>query len=251
MRTLERRGVGFAIGTARVPIVPAAALLDLGVGRADTRPDAAAGARAVEAAASGPMQQGTVGAGTGATVGKMGGPQLAVKGGIGSASALLPDGHLLGALVAVNAVGDIYDEETGRMVAGARSPSGTGWLANDLTAGPAGASAPPAPGANTTLAVIAIDAPFAKAELAKLAQMAHDGLARAIRPAHTPLDGDVVFALSTARDMPTPDAGWPVALALAGAVAAQTLSHAVVNAVRAATSLHGVPAVRDLPFGGY
>jgi len=251
MRTLEQRGVGFATGTARVPIVPAAALLDLGVGRADTRPDGAAGARAVEAAVSGPIQQGSVGAGTGATVGKMGGLQLAVKGGIGSSSALLPDGHLLGALVAVNAAGDIYDEETGHIVAGARSPSGVGWLANDAATGLREASTPPAPGANTTLAVIATDAPFAKVELAKLAQMAHDGLARAIRPAHTPLDGDVVFALSTARDVPTSDAtGWPVALAVAGAVAAQTLSHAVVNAVRAATSLHGIPAIRDLPFAG-
>src|SRR5262245_53531639 len=142
MQTLERRGVGFPVGAARVPIVPAAALLDLGVGRADIRPDAAAGARAVAAAAVGPVQQGPVGAGTGASVGKMGGSQLAVKGGIGSASAFLPDGHLVGALVAVNAAGDIYDEETGHIVAGARSPSGAGWLAHDLDAGSARASVP-------------------------------------------------------------------------------------------------------------
>jgi len=253
MAALERRGVGFDAGPARVPIVPAAALFDLGLGRPDVRPDAASGRRALEAATGGPIAQGTVGAGTGATVGKMGGPLLAVKGGIGSASARLPSGHLLGALAAVNAAGDVYDEQTGRIVAGARSPTGSGWLAQDMAGiPPLGSSdTPPAvPGANTTLAVIATDAPLSKAALAKLAQMAHDGLARAIRPVHTPLDGDVVFALCTAADAPPPpeDAGWPVTLALAGAIAAQTLSRAVVKGVLAATGLHGIPAVRDLPF---
>lgn len=247
MRVLEQRGVGFDAGPAHVPIVPAAALFDLGIGRADMRPDAAAGTRAIESAAAGPIPQGSVGAGTGATVGKLGGPQLAMKGGVGSASALLPDGRVIGALVAVNAVGDIYDEATGRVVAGARSPQGTGWLVESLAGVDPGATRP---GANTTLAVIATDAPWGKAELAKLAQMAHDGLARAIRPVHTPLDGDVVFALSTAQPSNAAAAlepGWQLALALAGTIAAQTLSRAVVTAVLTATGLHGVPAVRDLP----
>lgn len=252
MRVLEERGIGFDAGPARVPIVPGAALFDLGLGRADVRPDAAAGARAVAAAASGPVAHGSVGAGTGATVGKAAGPAFATKGGIGSASAQLPSGHTMGALVAVNAVGDIYDPATGQLVAGARAPDGQSWLAQFSPT----AVAPydgQAPGTNTTLAVIATDAPWGKAELGKLAQMAHDGLARAIRPVHTPMDGDTVFALSTARATPdgssqqTTDAiPRPIQLAVTGEIAAQTLARAVVKAVRAATGLHGVPALRDL-----
>ena len=255
LRVLEAQGVGFETGVARVPIVPAAALFDLGLGRSDVRPDADAGARATDAARSGPVAQGSIGAGTGATFGKMAGPALAVKGGIGSASAALPDGHIVGALVALNAAGDVYDAETGRMLAGARSPHGRGWLAEDIRgAGAAPASGPatsPFPGANTTLAVIATDALWNKAELAKIAQMAHDGLALAIRPAHTPFDGDTIFALSTARfagEAQASVASDPVALGLAGGLAAQTLARAAAKAVRAATSLHGVPALRDLPF---
>ncbi len=258
MRVLEERGVGFDAGPARVPIVPAAALFDLGVGHPGARPDADAGRRAAESAGAGPIAQGTVGAGTGATVGKLAGPQLATKGGVGSASAELPGGHVLGALVAVNALGDIYDEATGRIVAGTRRPDGTGWLgASSAFAAPSMPSAnnvpaTPAPGTNTTLAVIATNAPWSKADLTRLAQMAHTGLARAIRPAHTPLDGDIVFALSTAREQPATDApgaaSWPFALAQAGALAAATLSRAVVRAVRAATALHGIPAAGDLPF---
>ena len=257
MRALAARGVGFDAGVARVPIVPAAALFDLGLGRYDVWPDAEAGRRAVEAARGGPVAQGTVGAGTGATVGKMAGPAFMVKGGLGSASAILPDGHVLGALAAVNAAGDVYEPQTGHVVAGARNPAGPGWLAEGSSppgplslAGEGEADAErvrPIAGTNTTLAVIATDAPFGKAELAKLAQMAHDGLALAVRPTHTPLDGDVVFALSTAREQPAQaQAGWQIALALAGAIAAQTLARAVVNGVRAATGLHSVPAAGDL-----
>jgi L-aminopeptidase/D-esterase-like protein len=213
--------------------------------------------RALQAAAGGPIAQGTVGAGTGATIGKMAGPALAVKGGVGSASEQLLDGHIIGALVAVNAFGDIYDAETGRLLAGARSPSGQRWLADDIAAARSGAQSqtpPPAPdqapvpGTQTTLAVIATDAPFTKAELAKLAQMAHNGLALAIRPVHTPFDGDVVFALSTARDAATAAPAGALPLALAGATAARTLASAVANAIRAATGLYGVPALRDIPF---
>jgi L-aminopeptidase/D-esterase-like protein len=260
MRALEARGVGFDVGVARVPIVPAAVLFDLGLGRADIRPDAAAGARATETASSGPIARGSVGAGTGATVGKLGGPALACKGGLGSASARLPDGHIVGALVAVNASGDVYDLESGRILAGARSPTGAGWLAEDLLAdsgqptaeGASFGAASPFPGAlgtSTTIGVVATDLPLTKAEAGKLAQMAHDGLARAIRPAHTPFDGDTVFALSLARPevRATQAAGiGPRALALAGTLAAEMLAGAVADAVRAATGLHGVPALREL-----
>ena len=138
-------------------------------------------------------------------------------------------------------------------MAGARSPSGTGWLADDIAAMQSGTQQstpeqPPIPGAQTTLAVIATDAPFTKAELAKLAQMAHDGLALAIRPTHTPFDGDVVFALSTARDAATSPPAGPLSLAMAGGAATRTLARAVAKAIRAATALHGVPALRDIPF---
>jgi L-aminopeptidase/D-esterase-like protein len=226
---------------ARVPIVPAAVLFDLGLGRADIRPDAEAGARATLAAARGPVAQGTVGAGTGATLGKMGGPALAMKGGIGSASAVLPDGHVVGALVAVNASGDIYDPESGALVAGARHPGG-GWLSQGGNVEP---RETPFPGANTTIAVVATNTPLTKAEASKVAQMAHDGLALAIRPVHTPFDGDAVFALSTGHgDAPAPPAG-AFTVSMVGALAAQTLARAVVKAARAATGLHGIPSLRD------
>lgn len=255
MRVLEQQGIGFDVGVARVPIVPAAALFDLALGRADARPDAEAGARATRAAQPGPVAQGSVGAGTGATIGKMAGPALLVKGGLGSASTVLPDGHVIGAIVAVNATGDVYDAETGCIVAGARSPSGQGWLADDLRTNPEGPAqgleSSPFPGANTTIAVVATDRLWSKAELSKIAQMAHDGLALAIRPIHTPFDGDTIFALSTARvtgaTVPT-GTGDPLALSIAGALAAQTLARAVTKAIHAATGLHGVPALRDLSF---
>ena len=242
MRVLEEHGVGFDVGVARVPIVPAAVLFDLGLGRADVRPDTESGARATQSAAHGPVAQGTVGAGTGATVGKMGGPTLATKGGIGSASAALPDGHVVGALVAVNASGDIYDPESGALIAGARHPEG-GWLGRG---GQVERRETPFPGANTTIAVVATDAPLTKVEISKVAQMAHDGLALAIRPAHTPFDGDTIFALSTGHgDAPTPPAG-ALMVSLVGALAAQTLARAVVKAARVATGLHGIPGLRDL-----
>ena len=248
MRYLEERGIGFDTGVARVPIVPAAALFDLAVGRADVRPDAAAGRRAAEAARTGSVAQGCVGAGTGATVGKMAGPLYVTKSGLGSASLPLPDGMRVGALVAVNAVGDVYDERTGQIVAGARRPDGAGWL-NAPDASPADIrDAQLFPGAQTTLAVVVTNAPCAKADLAKIAGMAHDGLARAIRPVHTPFDGDIVFALSTADGPEAGQPASPVMVGLLGSIAAQALSRAVVNAVRAATSLHSIPAPHELLF---
>jgi L-aminopeptidase/D-esterase-like protein len=255
MRALEAQGIGFDVGVARVPIVPAAALFDLGLGRADVRPDAEAGAAAVAAARSGPVEQGCVGAGTGATVGKMAGAALAVKSGLGSASVWLPSAHIVGAIVAVNAAGDIYDDRTGRIVAGARSPDGAGWLMEQeemLSTG--GQPRDLFAGTNTTIAVVATDMRMSKADLAKVAQMAHDGLARVIRPVHTPFDGDTVFALSTAssaaEDSQAAQDATPTAIevGMVGVAAADALARAVIKAVRAATSLHGVPAVRDLAF---
>lgn len=247
-RALEARGVGFDVGVTRVPIVPAAALFDLAIGQADIRPDAASGMRALAAASAGPVAQGCVGAGTGATIGKLAGPAWAVKSGLGCASSLTEQSQgssTIGALVAVNAVGDIFDPDSGRIVAGARHPSGQGWLRQ----GGASASGERIfPGANTTLAVVATDAPLNKADLTKVAQMAHDGFALAIRPTHTPVDGDIIFALSTGLGA---DAAPPCPLpqlTLIGALAAQTVARAIVRAVREATSLAGIPALRDLRF---
>lgn len=264
MRALEARGTGYETGVARVPIVPAAALFDLSLGRADVRPDAEAGARALAAAQDGPAQRGSVGAGTGASVGKLGGPMLAMKGGVGSASARLPDGTVIGALVAVNALGDVYDTATGRILAGARRSDGPGWLAEALASGPLISSGTPVDASspldesqwplsgsaatNTTLAVVATSAPLTKAEASKLAQMAQDGLALAIRPAHTPFDGDLVFALSLARPearAATPTGVGPLALAQIGALAARTLARAVADGVQTASGLHGIPAAHD------
>jgi L-aminopeptidase/D-esterase-like protein len=248
MGTLEARGVGFDTGVARVPIVPGAVLFDLGLGRADIRPDAAAGARAVAAAGEGAVLRGTVGAGTGATVGKLLGPAYSTKGGLGSASATTSDGAVVGALIAVNAGGDVYDPATGGLVAGTRDPSGQGWMAGRdaaLSRGPAW------PGTNTTIGVVATDAPLSKAEANKLAQMAQDGLALAIRPTHTPFDGDTLFALSLAApEVRAAHPGGVGALVLAqlGALASTVVARAIVDAVRAATGLHGVPAARELPW---
>ena len=246
-RGLETQGVGFDVGVSRVPIVPAAALFDLGVGEATIRPDAAAGARALAAAASGPIAQGSVGAGTGATVGKSAGPAWCVKSGIGSASAQSVHAQAditVGALVAVNALGDIFDPSTGQLVAGARHPSGKGWLGG--AAGPHPVGPPLFFGANTTLAVIATDAPLNKADLTKVAQMAHDGFALAIRPTHTPFDGDIIFALSTGSEAASAGPAAPATLALVGSLAVQVVARAIVRAVREATSLAGIPALRDL-----
>jgi L-aminopeptidase/D-esterase-like protein len=260
MRWLEEHGIGFDVGVARVPIVPAAILFDLGFGSAKIRPDAASGYAACGAASDGPVAQGNVGAGTGATCGKMLGPLLAMKGGLGSTSRQIEGGAIVAALVAVNAFGDVYDSHTGRIIAGARKPGGGGFFNESEPAagrsradrtevsgagsrGPAGGSAlspgaGPVAGTNTTIAVVATNAALSKSGATKVAQMAHDGLARAIRPAHTMFDGDTVFALSTGSAQAD--------VSRIGAVAADVLAEAVLAAVLAAESMHGLPAVRNL-----
>ncbi len=231
---LRERGVGFPTAAGPVPIVPAAVLYDLAVG-APVHPDGAAGRAACEAAIAAGRRgfpQGTVGAGTGATVGKLRGAAGAVRGGLGSASALLPGGVTIGAVVAVNAFGDVCDPESGAIVAGTRAAGG-GWLdsAAALRAGalarPALGAAPDAAGGvNTTLAVVATDAPLDGLAAYRVAQNAHDALARAIRPCHTPFDGDTVFALSTA-----PGPSDPATLAMLCAAAEHVLARAILRAV--------------------
>jgi L-aminopeptidase/D-esterase-like protein len=248
MRWLEERGIGFPTGVANVPIVPAAILFDLGYGgMPQVRPTAECGYRAAGLASIGPVAEGSVGAGAGATVGKMGGPARAMKGGTGTASITLPNGLTVAALVAVNAVGDVIDPATGRVVAGVRTEDGRGLadvrtlLRGGAIGGGGGASRAPGPVENTTIGVIATNARLDKAQATKVAQMAHDGYARAISPVHMPADGDVIFALATGALEGAPNVG------VIGALAAEVMAEAIVRAVREATGGHGVPAVRELP----
>jgi L-aminopeptidase/D-esterase-like protein len=241
MRWLEERGIGFDVGVGVVPIVPAAVLFDLAIGD-PARPDAEAGYRACQAATDGPVAEGCVGAGTGATVGKILGLSYATKSGLGTASVKIGKGIVVGAIVAVNAFGDVINPETGQIVAGARNPV-VGGFADTARRMQGGLGQTVLGLANTTLAVVATSAYLTKEGANKVAQMAHDGLARSIRPVHTMFDGDTVFALSTGEP---PQRGKGVDPSVVGTAAAHVLARAVVRAARQAESLGGVPAARDL-----
>lgn len=240
MRWLEERGYGFDVGVAKVPIVPGAVIFDLSLGNPNLRPDAAAGYAACASASEGPVAQGNIGAGTGATVGKVLGFNNATKGGLGSASRRLADGVIVGALVVVNAFGEVVDPASRKVIAGARDPAQSGFADTvkmmELFAGQTVASMA---GQNTTLAVVATNAALTKVGATKVAQMSHDGLARTIRPVHTMFDGDTVYALSLG-DLQAD-------VNLLGALAADVVAEAVLKAVRAAEGLAGCPAARDLP----
>jgi L-aminopeptidase/D-esterase-like protein len=273
VRWLEERGHGVDVRVAKVPIVPAAILFDLPLAnKPQVRPTADCGYRAAEAASEGPVREGNVGAGAGASVGKLIFGR-AMKAGVGTASIRMPDGTVVGAIVAVNAVGDVIDPATGRVLAGVRTEDGEG-LADARVllrsgallprrerpvAAPEGRGAAPTAAptwagpwddageglTSTTIGVVATNAPLTKAQAQKMAQMAHDGVARAISPAHTPADGDTIFSLGTGRlDLPTDDGR----LGLLGALAAEAVADAIV---RAATQAEGLPelklpAARDL-----
>jgi L-aminopeptidase/D-esterase-like protein len=224
MRYLEEHNVGIPTSTTSVPIVAAAALLDLALGRADVRPDAGAGYVACQAATDGVVVEGTVGAGTGATVAKRMGMAAAVKGGIGTAARMLEGGTIVAALVAVNALGNVYDPWTGQVVAQPRRAS-------------PGPRTPPI-GANTTIGVIATNARLDSVTVNRLATLGHDGLAMAIRPAHTLYDGDTLFAVSLPGD-----AEHSVDFVTIGEAAALVVAEAVLRGVRSATPLHGVPSL--------
>jgi L-aminopeptidase/D-esterase-like protein len=231
MRYLEEQGQGFDVGVARVPIVPAAAIFDLALGSASARPDAAAGYRACEQASSEGIALGTIGAGTGATVGKMAGPAFMMKGGLGSASARINDDIIVGAIVVVNAAGDVIDPATQEIIAGARNPLGGYIFSNPLVS-------------NTTIAVVATNAALSKEEANKVAQMAHNGLALALRPAHTMFDGDTVFALALGarEERQSNPEGAAIQTSMIGAAAATVLARAIVKAARYADELFGIPA---------
>ncbi len=238
MRYLEEHGIGYNSRAGfLVPIVPAAILFDLPVGQSGIRPDAAMGYAACEAATNEPVQQGTIGAGTGCRVGGGMGNELATKGGIGSASVDLGDGLIVAALVAVNAVGDIVDE-SGHIIAGLRQSADGAGFVGALNFMKTMARMPdPPPGENTVIGVVATNARLSKDEVNKVAQMAHDGLAQAVRPAHTMFDGDTLFALATGQI--------PANVNAIGAYAAEVMASAIRNGIRAATSLHGIRAWKD------
>ena len=243
MRYLEEKGVGFDVGVGVVPIVPAAVLFDLAIGDPKVRPDAAAGYQACQSASDGPVSEGCVGAGTGATVGKLLGPKFATKSGLGTASQKIGKGIVVGAIVAVNAFGDVVHPQTGEILAGTRKPVIGGFLntvermKGDLGQTILGLAQ------HTTIAVVATNAYLTKEGANKVAQMAHDGLARAIRPVHTMFDGDTVFALATGKP---PRKGGGADPSVVGAIAAEVLAQAVVRAVTQAEGLHGLPAFQDL-----
>jgi len=238
VRYLEERGVGFDVRVARVPIVPAAILFDLGIGRADVRPDAVMGYQACLNAGINSLDSGNVGAGAGATVGKILGMEWAMKSGIGSASLEIIEGIVIGAIVAVNAFGDVIDPASGEILAGARSQPGSDTIfCSTLSvlremAGikPLGYGA----GDHTVIGVVATNAKLSKEHTCKVAQMAHDGLARTVKPAHTMLDGDTIFALSTGDQ--------PVDVNIIGAFAAEVIQTAILNAIKFAEPVAGLPA---------
>ena len=249
MQYLEERQIGFNTGVARVPIVPAAILFDLGIGDPSIRPDAAMGYRASQKASSELPAEGNFGAGTGCTVGKILGPGQSMKSGIGTASMEIGGGVIVGAIVAVNAFGDIIDTQTAKIISGARATKigpvrlgDAGYFADTLTVmrsmiGRTALSF--ASRANTVIGVIATNAKLDKNEVNKIAQMAHNGLARTIRPAHTMFDGDTIFALATGKKNADVN--------IVGAFAVEVIAEAVLRGVRAAKSVAGLPAASDAP----
>ena len=242
VRYLEEKGIGIRFGGFLIPIVPAAIIFDLPVGDGKIRPDAEAGYQAAKAASAGKVQEGNVGVGAGATVGKAFGFNRATKTGLGTASLKIGDtGVVVGAIVAVNALGDVINPNTAKIVAGARADDGKSFL--DTAAkirGGYGVLEPPKPLTNTTVGVVATNAALDKTQLTKVAQMAHDGLARTISPIHTLYDGDTLFAVSTAALTAKVNHG------AIGAIAADVLATAVLRAVTQATQAAGLPSYREL-----
>ena len=251
MRYLQEQKIGFDTGTAKVPIVPAAILYDLGLGRADAWPDAGMGYLAASSASTDAPAQGNAGVGMGASVGKMFGGGFSMKSGVGTASMDIGQGVIVGALVGVNAWGDVVDPQTGQVIAGLRSRKAgarrggkTDLFADtlcmmkrtDKRPGPA-----PAGRTSTVIGVVATNAKLTKAQATKVAQMAQDGLARVIRPAHTMRDGDVIFALSTGIERAD--------TSTIGAFAAEVVAEAILRAVKMTAPAGGLPGLLQPPSG--
>jgi L-aminopeptidase/D-esterase-like protein len=236
MKYLEERGLGHETGAGKVPIVPAAIIFDLNIGDSKTRPGADEGYQACLAASAGKVAEGCVGAGAGATVGKILGIERAVKSGLGTASQRIARNVVVAALVVVNAVGDVIEPGTGRTLAGPRRPEGCGFLStSQLWKGEFKDVVPPF---NTVIGVVATDARIGKTEASTLARVAQVGIARTIDPCHTRYDGDALFALSLGER--------EADLSALGAAAAEVVAEAVVRAIQKAKTLAGVPAAKDI-----
>ena len=240
MRHLAERKIGFDTGHGFVPIIAGAVIFDLGMNGTGTYPDAALAATACESASSDPVEEGCAGAGLGATVGQMRGFEACMKGGVGSSLIRHPSGLMVGALFVVNAFGDIVDPADGRKVAGCRVGHERATMADPFSAMMDLVRLGGFPqGEATVVGVVATNARLNKTQLTKVAQMAHDGLARTIYPSHTQFDGDTVFALSCGEIE-------QVEVSFAGALAAHAAAEAILRGVRKATSLNGVPCCADL-----
>ncbi len=239
-RYLENKGIGFDVRVARVPIVPAAILFDLGLGKASARPTREMGMTAAALANEGPVVEGNVGAGTGASVGKIHGMARAMKGGIGTATVALEgkyQGVLISALAAVNAWGDVRDPATGKIIAGARASASSKEFVDTVKELKRGVLAPATSISNTTLVAVATNASLSKLEATRVAQLAHAGLTRAVWPAHTRIDGDVVFCLSPMGGNHKADVD------ALGVAASEAVAEAIVRAVRGSAGLGGIPGL--------
>ena len=249
MRYLEERGIGFKMGSHVVPIVPAAILYDLNLVTHSVRPGPQEGYQACQSSSGGPVEEGSVGAGTGATVAKILGMARAVKGGVGTAAARLPGGGTVGALVAVNAYGGVVDHASGDIVAGPRKERDQGFHDPIETVLSADAGEPATPGVNTTIGVVATDLPLTVEQAYHLARISHDGLALTIRPCHTMADGDTMFALATGEGTGSTAPSSVREMTRLGAAAVEVVAASVLRAVRAARGLGGVPSVGELADG--
>jgi L-aminopeptidase/D-esterase-like protein len=240
VRYLDEHRLGYAVGDIVVAIVPAAILYDLEIGDPKIRPTADSGYKACQAATTERVVEGNVGAGAGATIGKLFGPKQAMKSGLGSASMRVGEtGIVVGAIVAVNAVGDVLDPKTGKIIAGARKPDGSGFV-DSMARIREGYSVPADAATNTTIGVVATNVALDKAQAKKVAQMAHDGLARTVYPVHTPSDGDTIFAVATGAITMRANHG------AIGALAAEVMAQAVLRAVMNARGIPGLPSYADL-----
>ncbi|MCP3929798.1 MAG: P1 family peptidase [Bacteroidetes bacterium] len=245
MDCLEKENIGFQVGQGIVvPIVPAAVLFDLHIGNPRVRPSAKWGFQACKKADNSPVKMGNFGAGTGATVGKLIGMDSAMKAGLGSAVLYLPAKVSVGALVAVNALGDVIEPDKGRIIAGIRGDEKGSFESSvkvllDQRVGNL------FPGTNTTIGVVATNIPLSKVQLKKVAQMAHDGMARVINPVHTMYDGDTIFAVSVPVQQGVPMAASADMVNLVGTAAAEVMAKAIINAVEQASSVKGYPSASD------
>ena len=239
MRYLEERGFGYETLVAKVPIVPTAIIFDLSIGKSNIRPGIEEGYKACLAATDKEVAEGCVGVGTGATVGKALGIERATKSGLGTASCEISGDIIVAALVVVNAVGDVVDHKTGKILAGPRNQENNGFFNTvELLTGGTYNYRQSSPYSNTTLGVVATNASLTKEQVNKLAQMAQDGIARAINPSHTMHDGDAIFALSLGDKISD--------ITILGSVAAEVISDAIVRAVQQAETLAGIPAIKDV-----